>query len=93
MKTVYGIMIQDADRHTTHIPELYMNPENARQRRDAELEHLAVEKKLVSNPVLEPENSKVTKMLCGMFGSMLFVGKIIEFIVPTDYQTCDCSPI
>lgn len=93
MKTVYGIMIQDQDRNTKHVPELYMCLEKARERRDSELTSMLDNKKLVTNPVLDLSHPTIAKLICGMFGSSLFCARIIEFLVPTDYETYDDTAI
>lgn len=91
MKTVYGIMIQDQDRNTKHVQELYTCIDRARERRDSELISIAEVKRLVTNPVLDMSHPMIAKLICGMFGSSLFCARIIEFLVPTDYQTCDST--
>ena len=88
MKTVYGIMIQDQDRHTKHVQELYTCIDKARERRDTELKALLENKRLVSSPILDLSHPMIAKLICGMFGSNLFSARIIKFLVPTDYQTC-----
>lgn len=65
MKTVYGIMIQDQDRNTKHVPELYTCIDKARERRDSELITIAEMKRLVTNPTLDLSHPLIAKLICG----------------------------
>lgn len=86
MKKAYGIMIEEVDCNVYHIPELYGSLTDAILRRDSELRAIAATR-IKTIPVID--NSHPTKALlkCGMFGIPIFIAKVIEFIVPSDYQT------